>query len=384
MDKYAHLNPQQREAALHGEGPLLILAGAGSGKTAVMTHRIAHLIEDEGVKPWNILAVTFTNKAAAEMRERVAKLLDGDSDAVWIMTFHAVCLRILRRHAERLGYKKDFVVYDPTDQKAVAKRVVKALDYDPKRFSPAYVLGQISKYKEQLKTPAQIRETSESSYAQGLKDMAEVYARYEKALRANNAMDFDDLLWNAVKLFEKEPEVLEEYRRRWRYVLVDEYQDTNRVQERLIDLVRGGAESFFVGDVKQSIYRFRNAEPDLFLSKYDSFPVGAGGTGCDARVDLNANFRSRREILDAVNGLFELLMEPRVSKMEYSEDARLVPGDSNESARKPDDERKVKLRIETRQNGEAHAYGEALAVADELKRLVGKPFTFFKKEEKRK
>ncbi|MDR1815749.1 MAG: UvrD-helicase domain-containing protein [Clostridiales Family XIII bacterium] len=297
MDKYAHLNPQQREAALHGEGPLLILAGAGSGKTAVMTHRIAHLIEDEGVKPWNILAVTFTNKAAAEMRERVAKLLDGDSDAVWIMTFHAVCLRILRRHAERLGYKNGFAVYDPQDQKAVAKRVVKALDYDPKKYSPAYVLGQISKYKEQLKTPAQIRETSETSYAQGLKDMAEVYARYEKALRANNAMDFDDLLWNAVKLFEKEPEVLEEYRRRWRYVLVDEYQDTNRLQYLFVRaLAEGHRNLCVVGDDDQCIYQWRGADIRNILDFERDFK-GA------KVVRLEQNYRSTGHILDGANAV---------------------------------------------------------------------------------
>ncbi|MDR1796338.1 MAG: UvrD-helicase domain-containing protein [Clostridiales Family XIII bacterium] len=299
MDKqYAHLNPQQREAALHGDGPLLILAGAGSGKTAVMTHRIAHLIEDEGVKPWNILAVTFTNKAAGEMRDRVAKLLNNNlEDSVWIMTFHAVCLRILRRHAERLGYKNGFAVYDPSDQKAVAKRIVKELDYDPKKYAPSYVLSTISKYKEQMKTPAKIRETAEGAYAPTLSDMAEIYGRYEKMLRGNNAMDFDDLLLNVVRLFEREPDMLEEYRRRWRYVLVDEYQDTNRLQYLFVRaLAEGHRNICVVGDDDQCIYQWRGADIRNILDFERDF-AGA------KVVRLEQNYRSTGHILSGANSV---------------------------------------------------------------------------------
>ncbi|MDR1042724.1 MAG: UvrD-helicase domain-containing protein, partial [Clostridiales Family XIII bacterium] len=288
------LNPMQQEAALHTEGPLLVLAGAGSGKTGTMTHRIAHLIKDEGVAPYNILAVTFTNKAAGEMRDRVESLVGSDA-RVWIMTFHATCLRILRRHAELIGYRPDFTVYDPTDQKVVVKNCVRELGLDEKRYSPAYVLNVIGKCKESGRLAADFEgDPSESILHDGL---ARAYTCYEAALKGNNAMDFDDLIMRAVFLLERHPETLEEYRRRFRYIMVDEYQDTDPMQYRLIKLLAGGHRNIcVVGDDDQCIYEWRGADITNILNFEKDFP-GA------KVVKLEQNYRSCENILGGANSV---------------------------------------------------------------------------------
>ncbi|MDR1496152.1 MAG: UvrD-helicase domain-containing protein [Clostridiales Family XIII bacterium] len=291
MDK---LNPMQREAALHTEGPLLILAGAGSGKTGTMTHRIAHLIKDEGVDPYNILAVTFTNKAAAEMRDRVEALV-GAGVRMWIMTFHAACLRVLRRHADLIGYRSDFTVYDPTDQKVVARNCVKQLGLDEKRYAPAYVLSVISKCKEKGRTASDFEsEPSESILHEGL---AAVYRLYEDTLKSNNAMDFGDLIMRAVFLLEQSPETLEEYRRRFRYIMVDEYQDTDPMQYRFVKLLAGERGNIcVVGDDDQCIYEWRGADITNILNFEKDFP-GA------KVVKLEQNYRSNANILGGANSV---------------------------------------------------------------------------------
>ncbi|MDR0875861.1 MAG: UvrD-helicase domain-containing protein, partial [Clostridiales Family XIII bacterium] len=311
-----HLNDKQREAALHGDGALLILAGAGSGKTSVMTHRIARLILDEGVSPRQILAVTFTNKAAAEMRERVARLLYGreamaeDGDAIlgrlsgyggiWLLTFHAACLRILHAYADRLGYTKGFTVYDPQDQKAVVRRCVKALELDPKKYSPAYVLAAISDFKEHGKAPADVLAEASNMYAgPRRRDIGELYRAYAKILKDGNAMDFDDLLLNAVRLFQQHEDVLDEYRARFRYIMVDEYQDTNRLQYLFVKLLAERSGNLVVvGDDDQSIYGWRGADIRNILDFEKDFP-GA------KVVKLEQNYRSYGHILDCANSVIK-------------------------------------------------------------------------------
>ncbi|MBR2511802.1 MAG: UvrD-helicase domain-containing protein, partial [Firmicutes bacterium] len=288
------LNPEQKKAALHKEGPLLILAGAGSGKTATMTHRIANLIINEHVPPYNILAVTFTNKAAGEMRERVEALVGSDVN-MWIMTFHAACLRILRKHADLLGYTGSFAVYDPSDQKTVAKDAVKELDLDTKKYSPSYILSVISKCKERMLTPEQYLETEGENPRS--RNIYKLYSRYEKTLKTNNAMDFDDLLLNTVILFDRYPEVLEEYRRRFRYIMVDEYQDTNHIQYRFIKaLAEKHGNICVVGDDDQCIYQWRGADIRNILDFENDFP----GTEV---IKLEENYRSVGNILDCAHSV---------------------------------------------------------------------------------
>ena len=288
------LNPEQKKAALHKEGPLLILAGAGSGKTATMTHRIANLIINEHVPPYNILAVTFTNKAAGEMRERVEALVGSDVN-MWIMTFHAACLRILRKHADLLGYTGSFAVYDPSDQKTVAKDAAKELDLDTKKYSPSYILSVISKCKERMLTPEQYLETEGENPRS--RNIYKLYSRYEKTLKTNNAMDFDDLLLNTVILFDRYPEVLEEYRRRFRYIMVDEYQDTNHIQYRFIKaLAEKHGNICVVGDDDQCIYQWRGADIRNILDFENDFP----GTEV---IKLEENYRSVGNILDCAHSV---------------------------------------------------------------------------------
>jgi len=309
-----HLNEKQREAALHGDGPLLILAGAGSGKTSVMTHRIARLVLDEGIDPRSILAVTFTNKAAGEMRERVAKLIYGpeamerEGDALlkrmsgygglWILTFHSACLRILHSHAERLGFTNSFAVYDPQDQKAVARRCVAALGLDPKMYSASYVMAAIGGFKEEGKSPEILLAEAEGELVgPRRKDLAKIYAEYARTLKNNNAMDFDDLLANAVKLFKEHKDVLAEYQKRFRYVMVDEYQDTNHLQYLFVRMLAEKSGNLcVVGDDDQSIYGWRGADIRNILDFERDFP----GTRV---VKLEQNYRSYANILDCANSV---------------------------------------------------------------------------------
>ncbi|HPF18852.1 MAG: UvrD-helicase domain-containing protein [Bacillota bacterium] len=294
IDYLKKLNPQQYEAATTLEGPLLILAGAGSGKTGTMTHRIAYMIRDAGVDPRAILAVTFTNKAAAEMRDRVEALV-GSVQGMWIQTFHSACLRMLRLNPEEAGYARNFVVYDPVDQKSVIKGLLKELDLDPKRFAPAYVLSEISDAKEQAVGAAQYRR--ENGGRAGYQELAELYDRYEKALKKNNAMDFDDLILRAVQLLEGNRDLLHRYQERFRYLMVDEYQDTNMLQYKLVKLLAEQHGNIcVVGDDDQCIYQWRGADIRNILEFEKDFP-GA------KVIKLEENYRSSAYILDGAHSV---------------------------------------------------------------------------------
>lgn len=256
MSIYDTLNKEQREAVFCTEGPLLMLAGAGSGKTRSLTHRIAYLIEEKGIAPWNILAITFTNKAAQEMRERVDSLVGYGSEDIWISTFHATCSRILRRHIDLLGYDRNFTIYDASDQKSLMKEVLKEMKIDTKQFPERSVMSEISSAKNEYKSPLDYRNEYGSNYRN--QRIADIYECYQKRLKENNALDFDDLLVKMVDLFQANPEVLEHYQDRFRYIMVDEYQDTNTVQFLLVSLLAKKYRNLcVVGDDDQSIYKFR-------------------------------------------------------------------------------------------------------------------------------
>jgi DNA helicase II / ATP-dependent DNA helicase PcrA len=288
------LNDPQREAVTHGEGPLLILAGAGSGKTRVLTHRIAYLVATDFAKPNEILAITFTNKAAAEMRDRAELLVGRRVRAMWVMTFHAACARMLRAHADRLGYTRQFTIYDQADSRRLVKRCLDELGIDPKRFTPAAIQAQISDAKNQLRDADDYGRMVGSFFEQ---TVADVYRAYERDLHRMNAMDFDDLLVRAVNVLELFPEVRERYATGFRDVLVDEYQDTNHAQYRWLQLLAGEHRNLMVvGDDAQSIYGFRGADIRNILEFEDTFP--------DARViKLEQNYRSTQTILDAANAV---------------------------------------------------------------------------------
>lgn len=295
MSIYDTLNNNQMEAVFHTEGPLLILAGAGSGKTRVLTHRIAYLIEEKGINPWNILAITFTNKAAGEMRERVDRLVGFGSESIWVSTFHSTCVRILRRYIDRLGYETNFTIYDTDDQKTMMKDVIKQLQLDPKRYKERSLLAAISSAKDEMMTPDEYELDAAGDF--GRQQIAKVYREYEKQMRANNALDFDDLLVKTVQLLETQPDILEYYQERFRYIMVDEYQDTNTVQFRFVSLLAKKYRNLcVVGDDDQSIYKFRGANIKNILNFEDVFE--------DAHViKLEQNYRSTENILNAANGV---------------------------------------------------------------------------------
>ena len=293
MSIYDTLNPPQREAVAQTEGPVLILAGAGSGKTRVLTHRIAYLMDEKGVNPWNILAITFTNKAAQEMRERVDKLVGFGSESIWVSTFHSACVRILRRHIDNLGYDTNFTIYDTDDQKSLMKDVCRKMNIDTKIYKERSLLAQISHAKDELLTPDEMEMKAAGDY--NMKKVASVYREYQAALRKNNALDFDDLIVKTVELFEKCGAVLEYYQERFKYIMVDEYQDTNTAQFKFISLLAQRYQNLcVVGDDDQSIYKFRGANIGNILGFEHVFP--------DARViRLEQNYRSTRNILNAAN-----------------------------------------------------------------------------------
>ncbi len=293
MSIYDTLNPPQKEAVAHTEGPVLILAGAGSGKTRVLTHRIAYLIEEMGVNPWNILAITFTNKAAQEMRERVDKLVGFGSESIWVSTFHSTCVRILRRHIDNIGYATNFTIYDADDQKSVIKDVCRKLNIDTKIYKERSLLAQISHAKDELLTPDDMEMKAAGDF--NMKKVASVYREYQNALRKNNALDFDDLIVKTVELFEKCGAVLEYYQERFKYIMVDEYQDTNTAQFKFVSLLAQKYENLcVVGDDDQSIYKFRGANIGNILGFERVFP--------DAKViRLEQNYRSTKNILCAAN-----------------------------------------------------------------------------------
>ena len=295
MSIYDTLNPKQKEAVLHTDGPLLILAGAGSGKTRVLTHRIAYLIDECGVNPWNIMAITFTNKAAGEMRERVDNLVGFGAESIWVSTFHSSCVRILRRHIESLGYTTSFSIYDSDDQKTLMRQVFKAMDIDTKQFKERAVLAAISSAKDKLITPEEFLLNAGADFRE--KKTGEIYREYQKQLKKNNALDFDDLIVKTVELFQNNPQVLDYYQERFRYIMVDEYQDTNMAQFKLVSLLASKYRNLcVVGDDDQSIYRFRGADIQNILSFENTFP----GTKV---IKLEQNYRSTQNILDAANGV---------------------------------------------------------------------------------
>lgn len=293
MSIYDKLNEQQKGGVFTTEGAVLILAGAGSGKTGVLTHRIAHLIDDLGVNSYNILAITFTNKAAKEMKERVDRLVGMGADSAWIMTFHAACVRILRRYICRIGYDNNFTIYDTDDQKSVIKDILKRKNLDPKQYKDRTILSVISNAKDNLISPDDMYQSSGGNY--NTMKTAEIYREYQEQLKKNNAVDFDDIIGLTVKLFNEDKEVLRYYQERFRYIMVDEYQDTNRAQFNLIRLLAGGHGNLcVVGDDDQSIYKFRGADINNILDFEKYFN--------DAKIiKLEQNYRSTQKILDVAN-----------------------------------------------------------------------------------
>ena len=289
------LNKEQQEAVLTTEGPLLILAGAGSGKTRVLTHRTAYLIEEKGVNPYNILAITFTNKAAGEMRERIDQMVGYGSESIWVSTFHSTCVRILRRYIDRLGYGTNFTIYDAEDQKSLIKDICKRLEIDTKIHKEKMFLSVISSAKDEMIGPIEFENNAAGDYAKRIQ--AQVYREYQQALKMNNALDFDDLIFKTVELFKLDKEVLSSYQDRFRYIMVDEYQDTNTVQFEFIRLLSQKYKNLcVVGDDDQSIYKFRGANIQNILNFEKYFE--------DAKViKLEQNYRSTQNILDAANGV---------------------------------------------------------------------------------
>ncbi|MMZ48390.1 ATP-dependent DNA helicase PcrA [compost metagenome] len=291
-DALQGLNPQQKEAVLATDGPLLLLAGAGSGKTRVLTQRIAYLLSEKKVAPWSILAITFTNKAAREMKDRVSAIVGPDAEDIWISTFHSMCVRTLRRDIDHIGYNRNFTILDSSDQLSVVKQCLKELNIDPKKFDPRAVLGFISTAKNELKTPEQYGDMAMGPIEQVSQ---RVYTLYQKKLKSNNSLDFDDLIMKTIQLFEEVPEVLEFYQKKFRYVHVDEYQDTNRAQYMLVKMLAAGHKNIcVVGDSDQSIYRWRGADITNILNFEKDYP--------NARtILLEQNYRSTKKILEAAN-----------------------------------------------------------------------------------
>lgn len=297
MSIYDRLNEQQKKGVFTTDGPVLLLAGAGSGKTGVITHRIAHLIDDCGVNSYNILAITFTNKAAREMRERVDDLVGCGADAAWIMTFHAACVRILRRFIDRLGYGTNFTIYDTDDQKSLMKEVCKSMDVDTKVYKEKMLLSRISAAKDELLSPDDLYLRANNDYTQ--MRIAEVYRVYEERLKKNNAVDFDDIINLTVELFEKNDDVLDYYQERFKYIMVDEYQDTNTAQFKLVSLLARKYHNLcVVGDDDQSIYKFRGANIRNILNFKEYFPEAE-------IIKLEQNYRSKSNILDAANAVIK-------------------------------------------------------------------------------
>ncbi|GHU44080.1 hypothetical protein FACS1894111_10780 [Clostridia bacterium] len=297
MSNYDSLNPMQKEAVFHTEGPLLILAGAGSGKTRVLIHRIAYLIEEKGVNPFYIMAITFTNKAAGEMRGRIDEMIGFGSESIWVSTFHSACVRILRRYIERIGFDSNFTIYDTDDQKTVMKDICKRFNIDTTKFKEKTFLNAISGAKNELISPEEFAKSADWDYAK--KKQAEVYFEYQKVLKKSNALDFDDLIVKTVELLREDEEVRIGYQERFRYLMVDEYQDTNTAQFQLIKLLAGGYRNLcVVGDDDQSIYKFRGANIYNILNFEEEFSDAAV-------IKLEQNYRSTGNILRAANSVIQ-------------------------------------------------------------------------------
>ncbi len=307
MSIYDTLNDRQREAVFKTKGPVLILAGAGSGKTRVLTHRIAYLISHENVRPWNIMAITFTNKAAGEMRERVDNLVGHGAEAIWVSTFHSSCVRILRRYIDRIGFDTNFTIYDTDDSKNIIKEVCKKLQIDTKTYKERSLMAAISSAKDELVSPVEYELNTMGDF--GKRKIAEVYREYQNALKKNNALDFDDLIVKTVELFQSCPDVLDSYQERFQYIMVDEYQDTNTAQFELIRLLASKYRNLcVVGDDDQSIYKFRGANINNILDFEKVFPEAAV-------IKLEQNYRSTQTILDAANGVIQNNVERKAKAL---------------------------------------------------------------------
>ena len=342
------MNDKQTEAVLQTEGPLLVLAGAGSGKTRVLTHRVAYLIEHNNVMPWRILAITFTNKAAKEMRERVAKLLGPDGNDVWVSTFHALCVRILRRDADKLGYNRAFTIADTGEQRTLIKRVLQDQNLDVKKFDPRSVLGAISNAKNALQTPAMMREAAGNPFET---TVADVYESYQRQLKANQAMDFDDLIMLTIKLFNDEKEVLAHYQDKFQYIHVDEYQDTNDAQYMLVNMLAKKFNNLcVVGDGDQSIYGWRGANMENILNFEHDYP--------DAHVTmLEQNYRSTKTILKAANDVIQRNVN-RKKKDLWTENPEGDPISYYRGQNENDEAHYVVAKIQEEREQNHHDYGD--------------------------
>lgn len=387
MSIYDTLNQEQQTAVFHTEGPVLILAGAGSGKTRVLTHRIAYLIEEKGVNPWNIMAITFTNKAAGEMRERVDKIVGFGSESIWVSTFHSSCVRMLRRFIDRLGYDTNFTIYDTDDQKTLMKDICKRLDIDTKVYKERAILAAISSAKDELISPEEYEINVMSDFSK--RKIALAYKEYQKELKKNNALDFDDLIVKTVELFRSCPDVLEYFQDRFQYIMVDEYQDTNTAQFKFVSLL---AEKYrnlcVVGDDDQSIYKFRGANIGNILGFEKVFP--------DAKVvRLEQNYRSTQNILNAANQVIQNNMERKRKSlwteneegeklhfrqfMNAHEEAEYIVGDISKKVREHDGEYR-NFAILYRTNAQSRLFEEKFLMANIPYKLVGGVNFYARKE----
>lgn len=387
MSIYDTLNTEQREAVFHTEGPVLILAGAGSGKTRVLTHRIAYLIEEKGVNPWNIMAITFTNKAAGEMRERVDKIVGFGSESIWVSTFHSSCVRMLRRFIDRLGFDTSFTIYDTDDQKTLMKDICKRLDIDTKVYKERAILAAISKAKDELIGPEEYEMNVMGDFSK--RKLALAYKEYQKELKKNNALDFDDLIMKTVELFQACPDVLEYFQERFKYIMVDEYQDTNTAQFKFVSLLAGKYRNLcVVGDDDQSIYKFRGANIGNILGFENVF--------ADAKVvRLEQNYRSTQNILNAANQVIQNNMERKRKTlwteneegeklhfrqfMNAYEEAEYIVGDISKKVREHDAQYRD-IAILYRTNAQSRLFEEKFLMANIPYKLVGGVNFYARKE----
>lgn len=387
MSIYDTLNTQQQEAVFHTEGPVLILAGAGSGKTRVLTHRIAYLIEEKGVNPWNIMAITFTNKAAGEMRERVDKIVGFGSESIWVSTFHSSCVRMLRRFIDRLGFDTNFTIYDTDDQKTLMKDICKRLDIDTKIYKERSIMAAISSAKDELIGPEEYELKVMGDFFK--RKIALAYKEYQKELKKNNALDFDDLIMKTVELFQACPDVLEYFQERFKYIMVDEYQDTNTAQFKFVSLLAGKYKNLcVVGDDDQSIYKFRGANIGNILGFENVFP--------DAKVvRLEQNYRSTQNILNAANQVIQNNMERKRKTlwteneegeklhfrqfMNAYEEAEYIVGDISKKVREKDAQYRD-IAILYRTNAQSRLFEEKFLMANIPYKLVGGVNFYARKE----
>ena len=387
MSIYDTLNTEQREAVFHTEGPVLILAGAGSGKTRVLTHRIAYLIEEKGVNPWNIMAITFTNKAAGEMRERVDKIVGFGAESIWVSTFHSSCVRMLRRFIDRLGYDTNFTIYDADDQKTLMKDICKRLNIDTKVYKEKAILAAISSAKDELISPEEYELQNMADFSK--KKVILAYKEYQKELKKNNALDFDDLIVKTVELFQSSPDVLEYFQERFRYIMVDEYQDTNTAQFKFVSLLASKYQNLcVVGDDDQSIYKFRGANIGNILGFEKVFS--------NAKViRLEQNYRSTQNILNAANQVIQNNMERKRKTlwteneegeklhfrqfMNAYEEAEYVVGEISKKMREGDGEYRD-FAVLYRTNAQSRLFEEKLLMANIPYKLVGGVNFYARKE----